>query len=155
LHPLPSTQHSFDQQLSKQRATANNCFCPSTTKQEAPVKTPEVNKGRKCKNAVSAAESKPNPPLEKQRNNHTKVKPPIIGLFEPDVLFVADGGIGGLTKGIAMLEDTLCFENNDVALLCINPEDTSRNILFTQYHDFCEKHGILYSLFRLIGYGVG
>jgi hypothetical protein len=34
---------------------------------------------------------------------------------------VADGGtIGGLTKGIAMFEDsTLCFKKNDVALLCV------------------------------------
>jgi hypothetical protein len=89
LHPLPSTQHSFDQQLSKQRATVNNYFCPSTTKQEEPVTTPKVNQGRKRKNA--------GPCLENQCNNPTKVEPPITGSFEPDALFVANGGIGGLT----------------------------------------------------------
>jgi hypothetical protein len=99
-YPLPSTPHSFGQQLSKQRATANNYFHPSTTKEEEPVTTPEVNQGRKRKNA--------GPRSEIQCNNHTKVEPPRTGLFEPDALFVANIGIGGLTKGIATLIYMVC-----------------------------------------------
>jgi hypothetical protein len=55
--PLPSTLHILEQHLRKQRATANNYFCPSTTKRdETAVTTPEVNQGWKCKNVGSAAE---------------------------------------------------------------------------------------------------
>jgi hypothetical protein len=79
---------------------------------------PEVNQGQKCKNAGSAAELEPNPPSEptpqQQCNNQTEINPTRSGLFEPDVLFVVDGGTAGLTKGITMFKDTLCFQNNDV-----------------------------------------
>ena len=72
-HPLPSSLHSFDQQLRKQRATANNYFHPLTTKQEEPATIPEVIQGCKFKNP----ESEPNPP-QQQCNSHTVVESPRI-----------------------------------------------------------------------------
>jgi hypothetical protein len=64
-------------------------------------------------------------------------------------------GVGGLTKGVAMLEDLLQATEGEELLLCISYSiEGSVNPLYEKYRQFCVWNKFLYSNFRLCGYGI-
>jgi hypothetical protein len=63
-------------------------------------------------------------------------------------------GVGGLTKGVAMVEDLLEATVGENLLLCISYSiEGGVNPLYERYRLFCVQKKFLYSNFRLCGYG--